>query len=104
MKKSVTQKWELEQLTELEEQSGIPLPQTRETIRKLDEVAPNRLKNIFSSGWKGMEGVEPHSPVSMFTDILHLLSWYAPDTTKFFLVPFGKSVSPNIKDIILFFV
>jgi len=93
---SITQKSELSMLSKLEESSGLLLSNTRETILKLDEVAPHRLHNICTLGWKGFDE-NPKSPMGMFTDITHVLSWYAPDVAKFFLIPFGKSLSEQMK-------
>ena len=86
---------DLRQITILESDADIPLPFLRKSIEELDRIAPDRLHNGTTMGWRGMDGT-PQSPYAMFSDIIHILSWYVPDIAKSFLIPFGNTMSQRM--------
>ena len=47
--------------------------------------------------WTTFHLLSSTRPMMMFTDIIHLLSWYAPDVAKSYLIPFGKTLSQKMK-------
>ena len=78
----MTQEQEFKMLDELEEFFQLQCNKTRDIIKKLDAIHPDRQQNSLLMSWKTPEGFNPFGYISMWEDIVDTMSVYNQDFAK----------------------